>query len=77
MSERIGTQLSAIADNMHWDERSRGLYTRVPPPPFDYDTQRLGGLLAQRPLEGFPLICAFRNRVKEAILRVEAAGRRR
>ncbi|NQT08686.1 hypothetical protein HQ586_06380 [Candidatus Bathyarchaeota archaeon] len=49
----------------------------MPPPPFDYDTQRLGGLLAQRPLEGFPLICAFRNRVKEAILRVEAAGRRR
>ena len=76
MSENIGRQLSVIADNMPWDEQSRSLYTRMPPP-FDYDTQRLGGLLAQRPLEGFPLICAFRNRVRETILRFEAAGRRR
>ena len=77
MSENIGKMLSADLGNMQWDLQSRSLYRRVPPPPFDYDVQRLGSLLAQRPLEGFPLICAFRNRVRETILRFEAAGRRR
>lgn len=54
MSESIGTQLSVIADNMPWDEQSRSLYTRMPPP-FDYDTQ-----IAWE----FPLIRTLSDRVR-------------
>jgi len=55
MSENIGRQLSVIADNMPWDEQSRALYRRVPPPPFDYDTQ-----IAWE----FPLIRTLSDRVR-------------
>lgn len=55
MSENIGRQLSVIADNMPWDEQSRSLYTRIPPPPFDYDTQ-----IAWE----FPLIRTLSDRIR-------------
>jgi len=56
MSENIGRQLSVIADNMLWDEQSRSLYTRMPPPFMDgYDTQ-----IAWE----FPLVRALSDRVR-------------
>ena len=55
MNESIGTQISATLDNVPFEESSRRLYSRIPPPPYDYDIQAAWE---------FPLIRTLSDRIR-------------
>ena len=64
----IAKDFSVIVDNAPWDPTMRNTYREANVPSVS------GGYRSQeRRLKEFPLICAFRNRMKETILRLEAA----